>query len=305
MKVLCFGSLNIDYVYSLDHLVRKGETVASESLDIYGGGKGLNQSLALARAGAPVFHAGAVGEDGRFLVTLLEASGVQTDCIRVRPDVRTGHAVIQRDRSGDNGIILYSGANRSITRSQVDETLEHFETGDYIVLQNEINELSYLIASAHRRGMTVVLNPAPADAPVLQLPLHLVSYLIVNEIEAAALLEQDHIETDFPDRAVSRLLERFPQSKIVLTLGNRGSIYAETGYLYQQPVFETDVVDTTAAGDCFIGFFLAGIMRRLTIPDAMAQAAQAAAIAVSRAGAAPSIPFMDEVTAAWSKRRSD
>ena len=139
MKVLCFGSLNIDYTYKVDHFVGKGETLASESLQVFGGGKGLNQSVALAKAGVEIYHAGAIGEDGKFLLQIMEAAGVHTEYVMELTNVRSGNAIIQNDREGDNCILLYGGANQSITKEHVDRTLSHFQREDYIILQNEIN----------------------------------------------------------------------------------------------------------------------------------------------------------------------
>ena len=163
MKVLCFGSLNIDYTYKVDHFVGKGETLSSESLQVFSGGKGLNQSIALAKAGARVYHAGAVGEDGRFLLEELEKAGVDVSCVAVRADVRTGNAIIQNDREGDNCILLYGGANQAVKKEQVDEVLTHFDVGDFLVLQNEISELPYIMEQAHEKGMKIILNPSPMD----------------------------------------------------------------------------------------------------------------------------------------------
>lgn len=153
MKVLSFGSLNIDYTYRVDHFVRKGETLSSESLQVFSGGKGLNQSIAMAKAGAEVYHAGAIGEDGRFLLEVMEDAGVDTSCVKILNDVRTGNAIIQNDKEGDNCILLYGGANQAITKVQIDAVLSRFDSGDYLVLQNEINELPYLMNKAHEKGM--------------------------------------------------------------------------------------------------------------------------------------------------------
>ena len=139
MKVLNFGSLNIDYVYDVDNFVRKGETISSKALKVFCGGKGLNQWVALARGGAEVYQAGMIGKDGQFLLDLLKEVGVNIDNIVIRDDIRTGNAIIQRDKSGDNCIILFAGANRSITKDYVDKVLSGFKEGDYIVLQNEIS----------------------------------------------------------------------------------------------------------------------------------------------------------------------
>ena len=128
MKILSFGSLNIDYVYKVSHFVKKGETLSAEELNVYTGGKGLNQSIALSRAGMETYHAGAIGMDGLFLLDQLKEAGVNTDLVKILEDVRTGNAIIQNDEEGDNGIILFGGANQAISKEQVDEVFEHFKT---------------------------------------------------------------------------------------------------------------------------------------------------------------------------------
>ena len=191
MKVLNFGSLNIDYVYKVEHIVKRGETLSSQMLNIYPGGKGLNQSVALGKAGIDVWHAGAVGEDGTFLIELLKEAGVDTSYVKILTDIKSGHAIIQNDKEGDNCIVLYGGANQAITKEQVDQTLNRFEEGDYLILQNEINELDYIMEKAHEKGMRIVLNPSPANEMIQKLPLSYVNYFILNEIEAGRILETD------------------------------------------------------------------------------------------------------------------
>lgn len=294
MKVLNFGSLNIDYVYSVDHFVQKGETLASNALNIYTGGKGLNQSVALGRAGVKTYHAGAIGEDGQFLLDFLKKAGVDTTYVSKTDEIRTGNAIIQTDKTGDNCILLFGGANQAISKHQVDATLSCFDEGDFIVLQNEINEMPYIIQKAHEKGMIIVLNPAPMNKKVSEMPLQLVDYLVVNEIEAAQLLERTFSEEE--DVVIAdALVEKFPNTKIILTLGEKGSIYIEGKKRIIQEIYKTKVVDTTAAGDCFIGYFVAAIMQKKSVEEAMNLAAKASAIAVSKAGAAPSIPMMEEV----------
>lgn len=294
MKVLCFGSLNIDYTYKVDHFVKKGETLSSESLKVFSGGKGLNQSIALAKAGADIWHAGAIGSDGIFLVKELEKAGVNTEYITVLENVRTGNAIIQNDKEGDNCIILYGGANHAITKEQVNSVLEHFHSGDFLVLQNEINELPYIMEQAHKKDMKIVLNPSPMNDRIFELPLAYVNYFVLNEIEAGQLLNME-IKEGFDGKELSKkLLERFPEAAIVLTLGSDGSVYLDKQNRVCQSAFRVKTVDTTAAGDTFTGFFIGGILKKFSVGDAMEMASKAAAIAVSRAGAAPSIPLWKE-----------
>ena len=295
MRVLCFGSLNIDYTYKVDHFVGKGETLSSESLQVFSGGKGLNQSIALAKAGADNYHAGAIGEDGRFLLKIMEDAGVHTEYVAELPDVRTGNAIIQNDREGDNCILLYGGANQAVTQEQVDEVLSHFQAGDFLVLQNEINELEYIVRKAHEKKMKIVLNPSPMNEKVTALPLDFVDYFMLNEVEAGQILGRAVQDGYDGEALASALLARFPDAAVVLTLGGDGSVYMDREKTIRQPVYKVKAVDTTAAGDTFTGFFIGGIMNGLTVNEAMDQASRAAAIAVTRQGAAPSIPLLEEV----------
>lgn len=294
MKVLCFGSLNIDFTYRVPHFVAKGETLAADSLQIFSGGKGLNQAIALARAGAPTFLAGAIGEDGRFLLDQLAQAGVDTSHVRILAHERTGNAIIQNDREGDNCILLYGGANRAITQAQVDQVLAHFGPGDLLVLQNEISCIPALIERAHARGMQIAFNPSPMEDSVLLYPLDAVDCLLVNQVEAAQLTGCS--QTD-PDTLADRLRARFAGACIVLTLGTAGAMYLSPTERCFQPACPVQAVDTTGAGDTFTGFFLAARLRGLPAAQALRIAAHAAGIAVTRPGAAGSIPTWDETAA--------
>lgn len=295
MKVLCFGSLNIDYTYKVPHFVKKGETLASERLQVFGGGKGLNQSVALAKAGTEVYHAGSIGQDGTFLLDMLKDAGANTDFVKILDTVRTGNAIIQNDKSGDNCIILYGGANQAITREQVDEVMSHFESGDYLVLQNEINELGYIVEKAHEKGMIIVLNPSPMNEKILALPLDVINYFILNEVEAAQILGKEDKGEESWEQIADDLLKKFPQATIVLTMGSEGSVFKNQKETVCQSIYKVQAVDTTAAGDTFSGYFIGGILGGLSAKEAMDQASKASAIAVTRKGAAPSIPVLAEV----------
>ncbi|NBK94245.1 ribokinase [bacterium 1XD21-13] len=295
MKVICFGSLNIDYTYKVDHFVQKGETLSSDSLQVFSGGKGLNQSIALAKAGVEAWHAGSIGEDGSFLLKQMEDAGVNTECVTVLTDTRTGNAIIQNDREGDNCILLYGGANQAITQNQVDEVMGRCEKGDFLVLQNEINELAYIVEQAHEKGLKIVLNPSPMNEKIRKLPLEYVDYFMLNEIEAGQILNRD-IKDGFDKEELGRaLMECFPKAVIVLTLGKEGAIYMDQNESFVQPSYKVKAVDTTAAGDTFTGYFIGGILRGLPVREAMDMASKASAIAVTRQGASPSIPVLAEV----------
>lgn len=293
-KVLCFGSLNIDYTYKVDHFVQKGETISSQGLQVFSGGKGLNQSTALAKAGVEIYHAGAVGRDGEFLLEQLRDVGVHTENVAILTEVRSGNAIIQNDAEGDNCIILYGGANQAVTREQADAVIGKFSAGDYIILQNEISELAYIMKTAHKKGMRIVLNPSPMNDKILALPLEKVDLLILNEVEAGQILDTDEMDGDV---LMEKLLKRFPEMKFVLTLGSQGSIYGDKRQKIKQSAYRVKAVDTTAAGDTFTGFFIGSLVRGLSVEQAMDIASRASAIAVTRSGAAPSIPTWDEVEA--------
>lgn len=293
MKVLCFGSLNIDYTYSVPHFVQKGETLSATQLRLFPGGKGLNQATALARAGLDVSLAGAIGLDGRFLLEALREVGVDTRHIDLLPDVRTGHAIIQNDVSGDNCILVYGGANHCTGREQIDRVLAYFGEGDLLTVQNEIRELDYLIRAASDRGMTVALTPAPMNAAVPSLPLERIVYLFLNEVEAQALL--GHAVEAAPAEAAQELRARFGVGSAVLTLGAEGSVFAGAEGCFTQQAVPAEALDTTGAGDTYAGFFLGGVLTGYDVPKAMLFASTAASIAITRPGASSSIPTRREV----------
>ena len=293
MKILNYGSLNIDYTYSVDHIVRGGETMSSEEMHVFSGGKGLNQSIALSKSGAEVWHAGAIGTgDGDFLIRQLKEAGVNTEYISVL-DGKTGHAIIQKAKDGGNCILLFGGANQQITREMVDGVMDHFEKGDYLVLQNEISEIGYIMERAREKGMVLVFNPSPMDDKISSYPLEYVDYFLLNEIEAGDICG----EQGSGEELLQKLSDKFPASKIVLTLGGDGSLYRDGQRILTQGIYKVPVADTTAAGDTFTGFLIGGLVQGLDVGEALDLAAKAAAIAVSRPGAAPSIPSREEVEA--------
>ena len=289
MKALNFGSLNLDFVYSVSHFVKPGETLSSKGLQINCGGKGLNQSIALAKAGIPVYHAGKIGSDGAMLTQLLASNGVDISYVFTSKE-RTGNAIIQVDDAGQNSIILYGGANLDIDEEMIDDVLSHFEQGDYLLLQNEINNLNYIMTKAYQKGMKIIFNPSPADDSISSLPLSYVSTFLLNEVEGELISGQHS-----PEDILSSLHKEFPNSSIVLTLGSKGVMYLNSETTYQHGIYKTQVQDTTAAGDTFTGFFIAAIMQNVSPLDALKQASMASSIAVSRAGAAASIPTKEEV----------
>ena len=298
MKFLNFGSLNLDFVYDVEHFVRPGETISSAALNTFSGGKGLNQSVALSRAGAQTYHGGCIGKDGQVLLDGLRAAGADVSFVRVLKSCRTGHAIIQVDPSGQNCILLFGGANQAVTDVQIEETLSRFGAGDFLLLQNEINGLEQLMEKAAEKGIRIAFNPSPIDGKISQLPLEKVEFFLLNEIEGAVLGGGNR-----PEEILEGLKKRYPKAKIVLTLGKEGALYFDGEKTFFQPIFPVKVMDTTAAGDTFTGYFLEAVSRGLPGDVCLKRAAAASAIAVSRKGASPSIPDGAEVDAFLAEQK--
>ena len=289
MPILNFGSLNIDHVYRVDNFVQPGETKHAKAYMINSGGKGLNQSIAAARAGSQVFHAGLAGKDGGFLVEMLQAAGVDISLMLTSLEV-SGHAIIQVADSGQNCILLYGGTNQMLTEDYVDQTLDEFGNEGYVILQNETNLVSKIIEKAASKGLKVALNAAPYSENVNNYPINLLDWLIVNEVEGAGILGGDADEG-----LLQRLAERFPQAGILLTLGSRGAQCFRDGHYASIGSCKVQAVDTTAAGDTFSGYFLSGVLEGLNLAETLRLATVASALCVQRPGAANSIPTRAEV----------
>lgn len=297
MKILNFGSMNLDTVYQVPHFVWPGETLSADAVEVHPGGKGLNQSIALARAGAPVYHAGCLGVGGDALADLLRENGVNVDFLRPCTALQ-GSAMIQVTPTGENCILLYPGSNREVTEAQITETLAAFGPGDWLLLQNEINRIPEILEAASERGMKIVLNPSPCDEAMEKLDLSRVDWLIVNEVEAAQLTGSDD-----PLTVWGRLHARFPKLSLLLTLGEDGSVAFSGDMALRQAANPTPVADTTGAGDTYTGYFLAALTLGLPLAECMRRASCAAALSVSRRGAADSIPTKKQVDAALKRMK--
>ncbi len=295
MKILNFGSCNIDYVYSLDHIVREGETEQTDRMEVFAGGKGLNQSIALALAGAEVYHAGCIGTDGEMLRDLLAEKGVDLSFLKHVPE-KNGHAIIQVGADGANSIFLYAGSNRCIDERFVDEVLDRFDTGDVLLLQNEISCVAYLVEKAYEKGMRVILNPSPYDESLKKIGLDRLFCLILNEVEAEELTGKVGRE-----ECLRALRASYPSLKVMLTLGSRGCIYADGEQEIYQSAFRVKAVDTTAAGDTFTGYFITELVKGTNLREVLRISCAASALAVSKKGAAPSIPAREDVLAALTR----
>lgn len=295
MRIINFGSLNIDYVYSLDHIVKEGETISASDLTCFFGGKGLNQSLALARANNQIYHCGYIGVDGLDIIDILKSESINTDFMVIDNNSHTGSAIVQKDIVGNNCIIVHHGANYNFSQKFILEVLNNFGNGDYIVLQNEINEVSFIIEKAKEKGMIVFFNPAPFDNKVLDYPLELVDFIILNKIEALSLLSLHYNLNISEVDLIKKIWEKYNNSNILLTLGDNGSIYYDGKNIIKCNSYQVDTVDTTGAGDTYIGYFVSGLISQLSIEQSMDLASAAAALSVTKLGAEPSIPKINEV----------
>ena len=296
-RILVLGSINIDDVYAVEHIVVAGETISSRSVSHNAGGKGANQAAALAKAGLDVCFAGKMGSDGKWVLDILSSMNVDTGYTIADDSFSTGHAIIQVDDKGQNSIILYAGGNKEFTESDIDNILGNFSENDILLLQNEINLIDYAIREASRKGLYICFNPSPFDSDIRELPLELVDCFFVNELEGAALAEweaRSGKDICFHDLAM-KLCTLYPESSFVLTAGADGAYYAESGKVFHAPARECTVRDTTGAGDTFCGYFISARVLGYPIEKALEIANKAASITVSRDGAMESMPVSGEV----------
>ncbi len=289
MKIFNFGSLNIDYIYRVNNFVQAGETISSLNFEAFPGGKGLNQSVAISKAGGNVYHVGSIGADGDMLLQELIKAGVSVDFIKNSKN-RTGHAIIQVNREGQNCIIIAPGANFDITADDIDLALSNAQIGDIVLLQNEVNNISEIMKKAKEKNLKVIFNPSPITAEMADYPLELVDTFMLNEIEGSYLSDKKE-----PQEILDTLQNKYPNAEIILTLGIEGSIYKKKDIQYFIPPRKVTAVDTTGAGDTFCGYYIASISNNIDIESSLVRATVAASIAVTRAGASTSVPYSSEV----------
>lgn len=295
-RLINLGSACVDHVYRVTELVGAGETASSLSHEVFPGGKGLNQSLAAARAGAAVHHLGAVGPDGGLLRQVLAEAGVDISGIVERSDSASGHAVIQVNDRGENAIVIAGGANRTISDEDRAAARALLEPGDWLLLQNEINDLPLALELSRDTGARLAFNLAPVDGREADYDFNCVDLLIVNEIEARAIVPEAVAALE--DAAVAGwLAAEYPQMEVVLTAGSAGLHHAQGKEIRHYPAFDVTPVDETAAGDAFIGYLLAGLLAGQDITEALELGSAAGAQAVTVAGAASSIPELSLVRA--------
>lgn len=293
--VLVVGSLNMDLVVTLDRAPAAGETVLGHPLHTYPGGKGANQAVAAARLGARTAMVGRTGTDayGEALRGNLAAAGVNVDGVRPLPDAGTGTAVIWVEGGGENRIVVIPGANARLHPADLDPGL--FARARVVLVSQEVpaDTVAAALLLGRRAGCTTVLNPAPAR-PVAPAALAGVDVLTPNRTEAGVLSGRP-VATAADARAAAAALLRQGAGAVVLTLGGQGALALWPGGHAAIPAFPVTPVDTTAAGDAFCGGLAAALARGEALPAAARYGAAAAAIAVTRPGAQPSLPTAAEV----------
>ncbi len=287
-KLVNLGSLCIDNVYSVPNITAAGETVASLEYAVYAGGKGLNQSLAAAKARARVAHVGCVGSDGRWLKQELSKSGVDVAAVR-ETEAPSGHAVIQVNPSGENAIVISGGANRTLNDADIDTAFRLCDADDWLLLQNEINKMEDILDRSSK-APKLALNLAPVDDRIRRYDLTAVDLLIVNEVEAQALSGETGVEDAF-----QALCARYPACDIVVTLGRTGLRYGKGDDRVALGAFAVQAVDETGAGDAFVGYLMSALLEGQGVRDALIIGSAAGALAATRAGAASSIPNREAV----------
>lgn len=285
MTIYNLGSINADLFYSLPHLPLPGETLASQTFSRGLGGKGANMSVAVARAGARCAHIGAVGADGEWMVERLTEYGVDTRPIR-RSSEASGHALILVEQSGENSIVLYPGANRALSETDIAQTLSQATAQDTFLTQNETNLQREGAERAASLGMRVVYAAAPFDAEAVQAVLPLLNMLVLNEVEAQQLEQATGLSPD-----------RLPVADVVVTLGAKGCRWFHDGAPQDFAAPKVTPVDTTGAGDTFTGYLLAGLDRGMPMAQAIGLAQKAGALMVTRHGTADVIPDLKDVQA--------
>jgi ribokinase len=289
MAIINFGSINIDHVYQVDHFVRPGETLDSLSYRQLLGGKGANQSFALAAAGADVRHVGRINEaDVAFKQTFIKAG---IDCRHLQcVDSPSGHAIIQVNTNGENAIVIFGGANKEITQQDVIKALSDTKPNDWVLMQNETSALKDVLEQARLHHLKVAFNPAPMTDSVMDLPFECIDLLIVNEVEAAQITGESEL-----DNIIEYFKTHWAHAEVIVTLGKAGVIMLRKDALIKVDAFVVDAVDTTAAGDTFIGYFLSVYSQHADAKQALIRGCAASAIAVTRPGAVQSIPSKNEV----------
>ena len=300
--ILVIGSMNADLVVRVPRFPGPGETISGEDLQIIPGGKGANQAVAAARQGASVAMVGRVGDDsfGPGLINNLQQNNVDTSHVQVNSESGTGTAIIVVDANGQNNIVLSPGGNGKVGPADVENV--SFSDHKLLLLQLEIpvEAVSAATRGAKESGLRVLLNPAPARS----LPNELISlpdFLLPNETELSLLTDQPVNDLASAEKAAKALLARGAQN-VIVTLGANGALIVNKGMTKHIPAFKVEVVDTTAAGDAFIGGFASALLQNKLLEEAVRYGCACGALAATKFGAQPSLPTREEVERFMSLR---
>lgn len=296
MSVLVFGSLNLDLVTYADKLPAIGETIVGEKLLKFPGGKGLNQAIAARRAGSEVLMVGSIGNDadGDYLFDILKSENIDPKFI-TKTSEQTGIAVIEVSKSAENRIIIIAGANSKTRFSNEVLTSSPSVTVSLAQLETPIAEVAKFIHESKAAGKITMLNPAPIQKLDQQL-LQDTDYLIANETEASFLIGSavEHLSKD-EAVTIARQLQKNGSKKVIITLGEQGSVYLDQEKELFTPAYKVKAVDTTAAGDAFCGAFATAISENKPVEYALKFASAAGGLAATKAGAVPSLPTQQEI----------
>ncbi|EOH94496.1 ribokinase [Enterococcus pallens] len=299
-KITVVGSINLDTTIRTEQFPKPGETIHSKEVFTNGGGKGANQAIAAARNDGQVNFIGAVGNDdgGKTLVELLEQDGINTSAIDHLTNIKTGSAYVTVDDNGENSIVIYGGANQQISSEHILDSSELISSSDYVIAQLETNlssiEQSFEIAK--KSAALTILNPAPALKEMPDSIIRMTDILIPNEIELETIIG-DKIDTKEDLINAAKVIHSLDVKVLIVTLGSKGAFYSvldgKQGFV---PASKVDVVDTTAAGDTFIGALSTKLFVDFrNIEEAIQYANKAASLTVQRYGAQPSIPYESEL----------
>ena len=292
--ILIVGSLNADLVVRVPRFPQPGETISGSDLQIIPGGKGANQAVAAARQGTSVSMLGRVGNDsfGPELIQNLKQNNVDTSHVQIDSGAATGTAIIVVDANGQNNIVLSPGGNGQVCPADVADV--SFSDYKLLLLQLEI-PIEAVTAAAQRAresGLRVLLNPAPA----LSLPKELISlsdFILPNETELSLLTNQTIHDISSAEKAARTLLEGGAQN-VIVTLGAKGALIVNKEFMKHIPAFEVQVVDTTAAGDAFIGGFASALLSNKSLEEAVRYGCACGSLATTKFGAQPSLPTREE-----------
>ena len=291
MTIYNLGSINVDHIYKVSHLPQAGETISSFCYSVGLGGKGINQSIAAVNAGGTIVHIGSIGAESEWILKMLQGLDLDTNHIAIS-NKTTGHAIIHLDEDGANTIVLHAGANHDFQLSNIEKSLAKSEGGDWLLLQNETNLGYETVNYARGRGLKIAYSAAPFECQKTEELLPYCDLLVLNEVEARQC--KSNIENF--DALTARMI-------FIVTRGEAGATCYINGDVSTVPAFSVVAVDTTGAGDTFLGFLLAAIDNGVELQAALKRSAAAAAIQITLDGAVQAIPLLKDVEAFTSLRK--